>query len=161
MDPGDADVDQPLDAIAGEPRGQRRLLRHRQIAGAGRDDQHRAAPDVGDRLLLDDESARQRLVPRRRHLRSTRLDLHLGHARGQHVAAGARQLADDVADLLGGLAEAEHHLGEAGAQVAMVIDVREAEIPEGQIGQLAQRVVDGSVALRAPARGAVEAASGP
>ena len=43
-------------------------------------------------------------------------------------------------------AEPEHHFGKSGAQMAVMIDAREPEILERQIGKLVQSVVDADIA---------------
>ena len=87
------------------------------------------------------------VVPRRRHLAQHRLGACASATRvARTLAPPCAPARPGWPDLLGGLAEAEHHLGEAGAQVAMMIDAREAEILVRQVGQLAQRLVDGGVA---------------
>ena len=97
--------------------------------------------------LLDDQRARLPLVARVGHQPQHLVDGGIGDARRQHVGAGRGQLGHDATDLRRRLAQAEDHLGKAGAQVAMVVDAREAEIFVRQVGQLVQRRVDGGVAL--------------
>jgi hypothetical protein len=108
--------------------------------------QHRAAPALDDRLLLDDDRARLRLVARLGHGGLHHLGGLGAHPRGQHVGAGALELGDDGGDLLRALAEAQHHLGEAGAQVAVMVHLREPEVAERQIGELGEGLVDGGAA---------------
>ena len=63
-------------------------------------------------------------------------------ARRQRGGTRRRELDQDRRDLLGRLPLAEHHLREAGAQVAVRVDARELESAERQLAQLAQRLVD-------------------
>ena len=64
-----------------------------------------------------------------------------GGARHQHALAARGHALDDRHDLLGSLAGAEHRLGEAASQCAMVVDLGEAEVLVGERRQAARRLV--------------------
>src|SRR2546425_526962 len=63
------------------------------------------------------------------------------------VGVGGREPARDGDDLIGRLALTEDGLGRAGAQVAVLVDLRESEILERKLAEPLQRLLDGQ-ALR-------------
>ncbi len=68
---------------------------------------------------------------------------------GQHIAAGAWPYARKfAATCVGGLAGGEDHLGHAGAQGAMMIDLGEAEIFKRQVFQALESIGSQPCALR-------------
>jgi hypothetical protein len=72
----------------------------------------------------------------------------IGGARGEDVAASLGHAGKDGGDLGGGLAGGEDHLGHASAQGAMVVELGEAEVFEGQIFEAVEGIADGSAARR-------------
>ncbi len=68
-------------------------------------------------------------------------------ARGQHVASGLSHAGEDVRNLGNRLAGGEDDLRHTGAQGAVVIELGETEILEGQVAQAAQGFFHASVAV--------------
>ena len=131
-------------AIAQRLGGQRGLLGHRQVRGAGRG--HHDEADSIHRLGTHDEQARGGVVDTRH---AGGLDGGRGRrvaSRGEHVGVVHGQARDDRHHLLGGLARAEDGLRPAGAQRAVQIELGEAEILVGQRGQARAGGVDREMA---------------
>ena len=69
--------------------------------------------------------------------------LFLGGSRGQHVAAVGGEAGEDVGYLAGRFALGKDHLGHALAQGAMVVELGETEVLEGQVTEALDGFVGG------------------
>ena len=146
MNAGHAHVEQSFHRVARQLGGQGRLLGDGDVAGPGAD--HGDGPGAGAvdrRHRSDHDDARDRddgAPPGPRRARAATTDDRLGgDAGGQGGRAATRQLDQDGGDLLPGLAEAQHHLGEPGAQVAMGVGTGESQVAEGELTQLADGLI--------------------
>lgn len=146
VDTGDPDIVEPLGGDPGHAQGLDRLFGDGSIAGAGGDDADSSwtRDDGGD---LDGADASLRgVVQVGEHLADCRC---LGRIEpGDHdVLAGPHELGADGRYLLGSLGLTQNDLGQSLAQDAMMVDVSEAEIGEGGVLDLGERVVDGERAV--------------
>ena len=132
MQPGDADVGQPVGLEAVCPQRQHALVDDRSVAGAGAGDQHvgsatgrwPAPQHCAGRLLARAMSARHGF------------ELRGVGTRQQHGPNAVRhQLADDRDALLDALPTAVHRLGHSLAQRSVVIDQGVADLGERQPSQ--------------------------
>jgi len=57
------------------------------------------------------------------------------------------QRGADLEDLLGRLARAVDHLGSAAAQLALRVELRVSQLPDGEGAQTAQRILDVQAAV--------------
>jgi len=74
-------------------------------------------------------------------------ELFFGRARGEDVAFVGGQSCEDFGYLRGGLAFAEDHFGHALAEGAVVVELGEAEVFEGEMAQALDGLVGGQFAL--------------
>ena len=133
----------------------RALVGHGQIGGAGRHDDDPSGPggggppdDRGEAAVL---GHRARAEASRDAGRRRGLDLVVvGPGEQDGRVRSGQQLGDDRGALLGRLARPVDGLGQALAQVAVVVDPGEAQVGEGQPPQLAHGVVGRATRPRRP-----------
>ena len=130
LEPGDADVVEPHDAVPERLGRLGGLLGDRQVARAGGADADLAGA-VGLRGGTDDGEAARRVPPRVRFCGRERGGLRRVEPRDEHPPRAApSDRADDGADLLGRLARPVDHLGGALAQLPPVVHLGEPEVLE-------------------------------
>ena len=140
MDAGHADVVQVLDVVAHHLRGHDRFFGDRNITGPRRDD-YDFSLAVFRAVSLEHDGARQFAILRLAHSTAHRGELFFSSARGQHGRLVPRQPREDRRHLPGGLALGQHHLGEAGAQRAVVIHLGEVQVFERQVTEASDGLV--------------------
>lgn len=145
MQPRDADIEVARHARAHHLRDDRRLLRDGDVGRAGRDDGDVARlrawvrVEPGEPCVLVVCRAGQRARERGRMVRPD--------ARHEHAAAAVEHLAGDGGDLRRRLADREDDLREAVPEIAMVVDVGEAEVGEWRRFELRRGLIDGHAAI--------------
>jgi len=146
VDTGDADVTDDVGIGAGHARGNRSFLRNRQVRRAGAD--HGDAGEELSLLALDRRDARQFVVG---GIRDGGLEGTVApdiETRDQETARALDEATTDRGDLLRCLALGQDYLWQERAQLAMVVDLREAEVFIGQNAQLIEGGLDTEAAGR-------------
>ena len=147
VDAGDADVIEMLDAIAHDLRGEQGFFGDRNVAGAGGDDENLAfAGDFAIALDGDDAGEGMKFC---NALRGSGGAPDGGEGGGvgasdEYILAavfGTEHGPGDVSNLLGRFALGEDDFGVALAQCAVMVDLGEAEILEGEMLE----AVDGAI----------------
>jgi hypothetical protein len=141
MQTGDAAVVDALDAIAERFGDERGFFGDRKIGGAGGSDDDEA--DRVDGRRTHDDETREGVIRVRQSRRRHRGGNVIVRACREHVRVRRGEPSNDLDDLLGRLAWAEHRLGRAATQRAMQIDFREAEIVVRKPAESRERVIDG------------------
>ena len=151
VDARDADVVEALDRVAGQLRGQRRLLGDGQVGGPRRDHENGPADGRIRVALAQVGETRARHVGELRHVpQHGRGDVGLDPG-DEHVVPALLQPAGDLHDLGRGLPLPEHDLRQPAAHGAVMIDLGEAEVLEGQVLHQFERVIDRHLSARYPA----------
>ena len=119
VQPGDADVVEPVDGVAHQFGGDRRLLGHRQVGRAGARHQHRAGA-LRDVALAKRDRPRRLVILRRRHLQPHGVDRLGGGAGDQQRVPVGHDALGNRRDLGRRLADAQDDLGEALANLPWV-----------------------------------------
>ena len=159
--PGDADVGDQLGAASHDLRRDERLLGHRQVGGAGAHHEHAAARPRAGGVRSTNERARAPSARRAGTRARSAVALLLADAGRQHDAATRRKRRSTIAtQLLRRLALAEDHLGEAGAQRALVVERRELEPLDRRLGDPTSRPAAGDSAPRRTARRRASSSAG-
>ena len=142
MDPGDADVVDPLDSYAEHAQRFGALLGDRQITRSGAHERDRQLAEGGDRCLLERGDTGFGFV-----VELGKESAHLGGACGleprhEHVLPRPRELPRDPGDLLRGLPLAQYDLRRSLAESAVMIHHRVSEVGERKLLELMDRVID-------------------
>jgi hypothetical protein len=136
---GDPDIEDAHHLVTEKRKGHARLLGHGQVAGAGRHHRDNAAR-LGPRpvrVRRHHHRARALVVHSARHGIDDGRGLVRVHARGQRAMTALGHCLENMNDLLGALPFAQHHLGNARAQHAVMVHPDAfVELLEGQHGQL-------------------------
>jgi hypothetical protein len=112
-----------------------------QMAPIGSDDAQPAPAPRG--RALHHHEARVGVVARARHRGQHRGGLAGLDPGGQRARAAAGEGDEDRRDLLGRLELAQHHLGRAGAERAVMVDpCRGADLLEGEAAQAVERLIE-------------------
>ena len=144
MEPGDADVEHPLDVDAHELSRESGFLRDADV-GRARGQNRRATVSLC-RKLTDDDRARIGPPVRTGRFRGDRFEGFLRRLRHEDRLPGVREPLRDLGDLFGGFPRTEHDFGKTATERSMVIDFREPEIFEAQDPELLGRLVGGDLA---------------
>ena len=129
VQPGDADVVQPVHGIAHDRRRNPRFLGDGEVRGAGRGDEDRSTP-LGRRSLIQRDAARELVVARGGKRCTYAVKRFTGGPGDQQAVPRVDDPLGDGGDLGGGLSLPENHLRKALAGVAVVIHAGEAQILE-------------------------------
>src|ERR1043166_3365115 len=111
MEPGDADVEEPLDVTVGTLGGDRRLFRYREIRRAGGDHQHKPEPTGLALALAPRDAALFRVTDAGQPLRQ-RFGILWIDPRDHHVMTTGGQTLGDLQDLGSRLTRREDHFGD-------------------------------------------------
>ena len=132
MEPGDADVEEPLDVTVRTLGGDRRLFRDRKIGRAGGDHQHATEPTRLALALAPGDAALFRVTDAGQPL-GQRFGILRIDPRDHHVMTTGGQTLGDLEDLGSRLALREDHFGDALAQRPVVIDLGIAQVLVGKV----------------------------
>ena len=140
MNARDADIVKMLDLVAHEFGGDDRLFGDRDVAGSG--------GDYGDHsfaifcfVAVQDDGSPEFAVLDAANFLLHRGKLLFAGARGQNVAAVFGEPGENSSHLRRSLAFSKDDLGHAGAQGAVMIDLREAEVFERHVTQARHCIV--------------------
>ena len=129
MQASHSDIINSLDPVPHDVGGDGRFLRHRQIAGPGRE--HGDGPrSLGQRLPLKSQAARQLMINGFLELPSNRARLVFSDPRDEQALFSFENLAGDLGNLVGSLAFAINNLGEILAQRAMQVHLGKSQISQ-------------------------------
>ena len=131
VQPGHAHIVNPLDAVAHDFRRHRRLLRHRQIAGAGADDAD-GSRALGQRFFFDGDATGEFVVNGPLEFFAQRAGMCAGDARDEHARFGRQDFRGDFDDLFRRLAGAENDLGKTFPERAVGVHLGKAEVGHGR-----------------------------
>ena len=138
MDAGDPHVVNGEDFVAHHLGRHARLLRHRDVTGAGAHDGDLAFAADGP-VAPDTNRVAQRKALGLADLLLDQLGRLLVRTGDEDVLRVLEQVGGDGNHLLGGLAHGENHFGHAVAQGAVVIDLGEAQVFKRHVAHLLQR----------------------
>jgi len=143
---GDSYVVDVLDVIAHQFRGDDCFFGYGDVTGSGGYD-HDHALAVRLAVALEDDGASEWTIVGLGHMVSECGGdggvLFFGGSCGQHVAAVGGEAGEDVGYLAGRFALGEDHLGHALAQGAMMVELGETQVLEGQVAQALYGFVGG------------------
>jgi len=146
MNSGDADVVEMLHIVAHDFGGHDGFFSDRNVAGA-RGNYRDRAPAMLSVIFLQYDRASHLPIFGFAHLLADRAELLGRGARCEDVAFVLGELLEDAGDLSRRLPFSEDDFGHARAQSAMVIDLGEAEILEGQVTQAGDGIVGRNLLL--------------
>jgi hypothetical protein len=123
-----------LDAVAHEFGGDYGFFSYGNVAGAGgdyRDDSF--AVEVA--VAVEGDGSGERAIDGFGDLSRYSVELFFSRARGEDIAFVLGQLRENLRHLSGRFALAENHLGHALAQGAVMVDLGEAQVLEGEMAE--------------------------